>query len=394
MAATDILASSALGLASAGAQQVFTDYNREEDFRNYQLSQRENYHNAQNMQYNAPLMTKLGMAAAGLNPNTMSNPSPATPNAAPLGVHASPELNIAQDNNLMADARLKNAEAEKTELQNDQIKGENESSFENYRQGLETLAKLYKEKGWNDMAESISEEIGNLNALKDEGKLNFNAGNLRGAVNAYTTLDNMQERLSNTFKHVLDTETNYKMLQNGSSTPLSKMPKIQRDLLATQVANNIATHAVLLTQKELNNEQKNELNKLQEKLQADIDKAVAEKQLTEYQARSIYLADWKQLLNDKEFMAAALAKADENQKILLQQAGQFVNAVVTAKTGGKIANSINNVGQSKGNSTTTTRSYHYDSKGKMKGYDVNQSQGSNTMLKRSIPSVDEQNLTW
>ena len=392
--AASILASAGLGLASAGAQQLFTDYNREEDFRNYQKAQEQNYENAQNMQYNVPLMTKLGMAAAGLNPAQMSNPSPSAVPSAPLGSHTAPNVDLAQDNNLMADARLKNAEAEKTELQNDQIKGENESSFENYRKGLESLSNLYKEKGWTQMAESIDEEVGNISALKDEGKLQFNAGNLRGAVNAYTTLEAMQERLTNTFKNVLETETNFKMLQNGASVPLSKMPKIQRDLLASQVANNIATHAVLLTQKELNTEQKNELVKMQQKLQADIDKAVAEKQLTEYQARSLYLADWKQLLNDKEFLAAALAKADENQKILMQQAGQVVNAAVNARTGGKIAQSINNVGQSKGNSTTTTHSYHYDSNGKMKGYDVNQSQGSNTMLKRSIPSFEDQNLTW
>lgn len=386
---SSILEGAAAGLVGAGVQQAFTDYNREQDFGNYMKAQQQNYVNAQDMQRNAPMLTKLGMQAAGLNPAGMSNPTPATPNAAPLGSHASPELNLAQDNNLMADARLKNAEAEKTELQNDQTKGENESSFENYRQGLESLSALYKQKGWTQMADSIDEEIGNLNLLKDEGKLNFNAGNLRGAVNAYTTLDNMQARLSDTFKRVLDTETNYKMLENGASIPLSKMPKIQRDLLASQVANNIATHAVLLTQKDLNVEQKNELKKLQDKLQADIDKAVAEKQLTEYQARSLYLADWKQLLNDKEFLAAVLAKADENQKILLQQTGQFANAVVTAKTGGKIANSINTVGKSKGNTTTTTHSYHYDADGKMKGYDVNQSQGSNTMLKRSIPSWQE-----
>lgn len=386
---TDILAGAAAGLVGAGVQQMFTDYNREQDFGNYMQAQRQNYVNAQNMQYNAPLMTKLGMSAAGLNPAGMSNPTSATPNAAPLATHASPDVNLAADNNMMADARLKNAEAEKTELQNDQIRGENESSFENYRQGLESLATLYKDKGWTQMAESISEEIGNLNALKEEGKLNFNAGNLRGAVNAFTTLETMQQRLTNTFKNVLETETNYKMLQNGASVPLSKMPQVQRDLLATQMANNIATHAVLLTQKDLNTEQKNELVKLQEKLQADIDKAIAEKQLTEYQARSIYLADWKQLMNDGEFMQAVLAKADENQKILLQQTGQFVNAAVTAKTGGKIANSINNVGKSKGNTTTTTRSYHYNADGKMKGYDVNQSQGSSSMLKRSIPSWQE-----
>ncbi len=392
--AESILESSALGLASAGAQQLFTDYNRDEDFRNYQKAQEQNYENSQNMQYNAPLLTKLGMAAAGLNPATMSNPSPASVPSAPLGSHASPSVDLATDNNLMADARLKNAEAEKTELQNDQIKGENESSFENYRKGLESLSNLYKAKGWNQMAESIDEEIGNLNLLKEEGKLQFNAGNLRGAINAFTTLDAMQGRLTDTFKNLLETETNYKMLINGSSVSLAKMPKLQKDFLATQIANNIATHSLIASQKNLSDEQKNELVKLQEKLDADIALAVEQKKLTEYEANQIRYADWKQLMQDGEFMAAVIAKSDEQQKILMQQAGQFANAVVNARTGGKIANSINNVGQSKGNSTTTTRSYHYDSNGKMKGYDVNQSQGSNTMLKRSIPSFEDQNLTW
>lgn len=98
-------------------------------------------------------------------------------------------------------------------------------------------------------------------------------------------------------------------------------------------------------------------------------------------------------MQDGKFMAAVIAKSDETQKIILQQAGQFASAVVNAKTGGKIAKSIGNVGQSKGNTTTTTHSYHYDSKGKMKGYDVNQSQGSNSMLRRSIPNIEDQ-LTW
>lgn len=387
--AASILASSALGLASAGAQQLFTDYNREEDFRNYQKAQEQNYENSQNMQYNAPLLTKLGMAAAGLNPATMSNPSPASVPSAPLGSHVAPSVDLAQDNNLMADARLKNAEAEKTELQNDQLKGENESSFENYRKGLESLSSLYKSKGWTKMAESLDEEIGNISALKDEGKLQFNAGNLRGAVNAFTTLEAMQERLTNTFKNVLETETNYKMLVNGSSVSLAKMPKLQKDLLSTQIANNIATHTLLASQKKLTDEQKNELVKLQEKFNKEIDLLVEQKRLTEYQANEIRYADWKQLMQDGEFMAAVIAKSDEQQKMIMQQAGQFANAVVNARTGGKIAKSINNVGQSKGNSLNTTRSYHYDANGKMKGYDVNQSQGENTMLKRSIPSWQE-----
>lgn len=134
-----ILGGVASGLASAGIQQMFTDYNREQDFGNYQKAQEQNFINAQDSQRNAPILTKLGMEAAGLNPAGMSNPTPVSTPSAPLGSHNSPSVNLAQDNNLMADARLKNAEAEKTELENDQIQGENEASFANYKSKLRVL---------------------------------------------------------------------------------------------------------------------------------------------------------------------------------------------------------------------------------------------------------------
>ena len=385
----DILGGAAAGLASAGIQQMFTDYNREQDFGNYQKAQEQSFVNAQDSQRNAPLLTKLGMQAAGLNPAGMSTPTPASAAPAPLGSHASPSVSLAQDNNLMADARLKNAEAERTELQNEQTQGENEASFANYKKQVQSLESAYRNRGWTQLADSLAEELGTLEELEQKDDFKFNAGHLRGAVNAFSSVQALQDRVSNTFKSLLDTETNYKMLINGSSVPLSKMPQLQRNLLATQIANNIATHSLLASQKELTDEQKNELVKLQEKFDNEISLLIEQKKLTEYQANQIRYADWKQLMQDGEFMAAVIAKSDEQQKIIMQQAGQFANAVVNARTGGKLAQSINNVGQSKGNTTTTTHSYHYDSKGKMKGYDVNQSQGSNTMLKRSIPSWQE-----
>lgn len=384
-----ILGGAASGLASSGIQQIFTDYNREQDFGNYQKAQEQNYINAQDMQRNAPMLTKLGMQAAGLNPAGMINPTPAAVSSAPLGSHASPSVNLAQDNNLMADARLKNAEAEKTELQNEQIQGENEASFENYKKQINSLESVYRERGWTKIADSLAEELGTLEELSEKGDFKFNAGHLRGAVNSFATVQAMQDRVANTLKSVLDTETSYKMLLNGASVDLARMPKLQKDLLASQVANNIATHSLLLSQKNLTDEQKNELVKLQEKLDNEINLLVQQKRLTEYEANQIRYADWKQLMHDGEFAAAVIAKADEQQKMLLQQAGQMANAYVNAKTGGKIAKSINNVGQSKGSSVTTTHSYHYGADGKMKGYDVNQSQGSNSMLKRSIPSWQE-----
>lgn len=393
MSLETVLEGAASGLISGGIQQAFTNFNRKEDFANYQNAQRSNFQFAQEMQMMSPQLTKLGMVAAGLNPAQMNNPTPATAAPAPLGSHASPNVNLTQDNNLMADARLKNAEAEKTELQNDQIRGENEGAYQTYIDQLDSLINAYRSRGWSQQAELLSEERARLNELKSQGKLNFNVGNLRGAVNAFSSVNAMQQRLTDTFDQLLRTETNFKMLVNGQSVPLSRMPETQRKLMITQIANNIATNALLASQKKLTDEQKNEIIKLKEKLDADIELAKSQKQLTDYQANAIYLADWKQLMNDGEFMQAVLAKVDENQKILLQQTGQIANALVNAKTGGKIAQSINNVGQSKGNQSVQTKSYHYDAKGKLKGHDVNTSTSNSTMLKRSIP-FGADDVTW
>lgn len=340
-----ILGSSALGLASAGVQQLFTDYNRDEDFKNYQEAQKQNYENSQNMQYNAPLMTKLGMAAAGLNPNAMSNSSPASVSSAPLGSHAAPSLALAQDNNLMSDARLKNAEAEKTELENEQIRAENESSFQNYKQQIQALASVYSQRGFSEQAEDITEELERLEDLQSKGQLNWNVGNLRGAVKAFATVDKLQERLTNTFEQVLQTETNYKMLVGNQSVSLSKMPDVQRKLLMAQTSANIAQASLMMSQKSLTEEQINECVKMQKKIDADIDRAVAEGELTRTQADSIRNSDWKSLMADGEYLKAILAKADQTEQAILQQMGTFAQTYVGARTGGKIAESLKNNGE-------------------------------------------------
>lgn len=384
-----ILAGAASNLIAGGVQQMFTDYNREQDFGNYQQGVQQNFVNSQDAQRNAPMLTKLGMQAAGLNPAQMNNPTPASAAPTPLGSHASPNINLVQDNNLMADARLKNAEAEKTELQNDIVKGENEGSYQTYIDQLDALSNVYRSRGWSQQAQNLEEERNRLIELKSEGKLDFNVGNLRGAVNAFSSVNALQQRLTDTFEQLLKTETNFKMLINGQSVPLSKMPETQRRLLLTQISNNIATNALLASQKNLTDEQKNELVKLQEKLGADIELAKSQKQLTDYQANSIYYSDWKQLFQDKEFLAAALAKADETQKIILQQTGQIAGAVINARTGKAIADKMGNSKQSQGNHQTTIQ--HYGPDGSSKGVDV--ITGNKTMLNRSIPKWED-SVEW
>lgn len=379
------LAAIGASLASTALNQQLNERNREADFENWQLGRQQSYADSQRAQINAPMNTKIGMMAAGLSP-LLGAPAPSAQTPTPMQNTKAPNLDIAQSMNLVADAKLKEQQAQNVQLQNDNMEGENESSLENYITQMSSLSSLYKQRGWNSMAEGIDEDIARINELKSKGELKFNAGSLRGAVNAFGTAEAMQKRLTNTFENLMNTEANYRMMVNGSAISLSKMPKLQKDLLATQISNNIATHSLLLSQKNLTDEQKNELMKLQEKFQAEIDKLVEEKRLTEYQANQIRYADWKQLFQDGEFMAAVMAKVDEQQKIILQQMGQFANAVVTAKTGGRIANSIDKVNKSKTTSSQQSSTYHYGPDGKLKGFDVNNSSGTGSKLQRSIPT--------
>lgn len=385
----NVIGGAASALVGAELGQHYTDINRSRDFANWDLARSKNFADSQKAQQTAPVNTKIGMMMAGLNPNVIDAPTPpASPASSPMQQTHMQPLEIASASNLMADAKLKDQQAKNVQLQNENMEGENESALENYITQMSSLSSLYKQRGWNSMAESIDEDIARINELKSRGELKFNVGSLRGAVNAFGTAQAMQERLTNTFDQILKTETNYKMVVNGSSISLSKMPELQKNLLATQIANNISTHFLLLSQKNLTDEQKNELVKRQEKFDAEISKMVEEKRLTEYEANQIRYADWKQLFQDGEFMAAVMAKADENQKIVLQQAGQFANAFVNAKTGGRIAQSIGKASEAKSKTSTRTNSYRYDSKGKLKGFDANNSSQSGSKLQRSIPSFE------
>lgn len=389
-----ILAGVAAGMASAGAQQFFTSMNREADFQNYMQAQGRNAQIAQDNQRLAPLQTKLGMQAAGLNPATMnSSSSPAAVPSAPLGSHAAPDVSFSQDNNLMSDSRLKNAEAEKLELQNEQTKAENESSFENYVKQLESLSSAYRQRKWNQQADMLDAELGALYELKKDGKLDWNVGNLRGAVNAFASTQALQERFTNTLDQLLKTETNYKMLINGASYSLSKMPKLQREMIEKQITTQMATTSLLISQKTLTDEQRNELLMMQDKIGAEIVMLEEQGKLTKAQSEQIRNADWKTLLDDGEFRKAMIAQADEKSKIILNQLGSFANAAVNARTGGKIAKSIGTLKESKGNDQRTTSTYHYNEKGELKGHDVQQSSGRRSMLGRSVPNI-ENDLTW
>lgn len=386
-----ILAGLAAGMASSGMQQVFTEHNREADFRNYKEAQTMNNEFAQSQQYLSPQLTKLGMAAAGLNPSTMSATSaPASATSAPLATHQSPTVDFAASTAALADAREKNAEAEKTELQNEQTKHANESSFENYVKQIESVKKLYLSRGFTQQAQSLQEELDNLQQLKDAGKLSWNLGDLDGAIHAFGTADKVQERLQQQLVRQFETEKNFNLLVNGSSFEVAKMPKIQRELMEKQISLSAAQTALAASQNALNDENINYLVKEQEKINREIDELVARKELDKAQANVIKNADWKSLFRNGEFGAGAAAFIDDYTKEIIHALGGILNAGVAYVTGGKVAKSIGSLKQTTGSQQNNTAIYHYDSKGYLKGHDVIQGHQKRTMLNKSVPSSDNE----
>lgn len=320
------------GLASAGAQQIFTDINRQADFRNYQRSQAQNFQNSQDAQRLAPLQTKLGMQAAGLNPVTMNASSaPASTPAAPLGSHASPVVNFANDTAALSQSRLANAEAEKTELENNQTKHANSSSYETYKQNMESVATMYEQRGMDDYASNIRSELENLDKLKESGKLDWNLGDLQGAVKAFGAVDKMQERLQQQLEKQFEVEKNLHLILGDQAVNVAQMPKLQRDLLTKQISLSAAQTALFASEKEVNDQQVQELIEMQQKLRAETSQLVSQKRLTQAQANAVSNADWKSLFKNGEFLQGGVAFLDDYTKLLLHSLGGLLGPIAQVK---------------------------------------------------------------
>lgn len=375
---SSILEGAASGLVGAGIQQMFTDYNREQDFGNYQKSVEQNFVNAQDMQKNAPLLTKLGMQAAGLNPAQMNNPTPTTPASAPLGSHASPTVNFANDTAALAQSRLANAEAEKTELKNDQTKHANVSSFETYKQNMESIATMYEQRGMKDYADNIRAELENLERLKADGKLDWNLGDLQGAVQAFGAIDKMQERLQQQLGRQFEVEKNLHLILNDRAVDVAEMPKLQRDLLAQQISLSMAQTALFASEKEVNQQQIQELIEMQQKLRAETAQLVAQKKLTQAQANLIGNADWKTLFKNGEFLQGGIAFLDDYTKLLIHSLGGLLGPVAQVK-GAKM------IGDRMGTKTVQHEYVPINSDGSYHGYKPQTPSYRRTMLQRGTP---------
>lgn len=373
-----MLEGAASGLVSNGVQQLFTDYNREQDFGNYQKAVQQNFVNAQDLQRNAPMLTKLGMQAAGLNPAQMNNPIPASAASAPLGAHASPVANFANDTAALAQSRLSNAEAEKTELQNEQTTHANESSFETYKQNMDSIATMYEQRGMDDYASNIRSELENLDRLKKDGKLDWNLGDLQGAVKAFGAVDKMQERLQQQLEKQFEVEKNLHLILNDRAVDVAQMPKLQRDLLTKQISLSAAQTALFASEKDVNDQQILELIEMQQKLKAETAQLVYQKKLTQAQANMIENADWKSLFKNGHFLQGGIAFLDDYTKLLFHSLGGLLGPVAQIK-GAKM------IGDRMGTKTVQHEYVPSNVDGGYHGYKPQAPSFRRTMLQRGTP---------
>ena len=382
-----MLAGAALSLGAAAAQQSFTNSNRQKDFANYQEAQEQNFQNSQEAQRNAPVMTRLGMQAAGLNPADMGQPTPATAASAPLGSHASPTVNFAQDTAMLAESRLKNAEAEQKEIEVSREKHKDQSALQNYMQQLRSVANSYRSRGWNDQADELDEELANIDELKAQGKLDFNLGDLQGAVEAFGTVDKMQERLQSQIARLFETEKNFKLLVKNRSEDVAAMPPLQRKLMEKQISLSAAQAALFMSERAVNEEQIDNLVKMREKMNYEIDQLEESSKLSKAQAQSIRNADWKSLFKNGEYLSGAAAFADDYTKEILHTLGGLANAYVGLKTGKGII-------QKMGQKTIQHEYVPSNPNGSYHGYKPNTPSHRRSFLKDGVPLGSDDYETW
>lgn len=323
----EVLAGIAAQKIGSEMSQSYVDKNRQADFENWRLAREQNFNDSQRAQFNAPLNTKLGMMYAGLNPvDASASITPASSQAAPQAQHEMKPLEIAQSTNLMADAKLKEQQAEKVELENDVTKGENEGASNTYKTIAPTLVDALKTAGFTQAADSLQYDLDTVMDKK------LNVGHLRGAVESYKTLTALQQRIQDTYDKVFQTKEIQYKLNNDAAKELAEMPKLQKELTIRYISTQQALAEYYLTGADVNQQQLENMNAEIHKINSEIYSNLKKGYLSEAQADAIRNSDWKTLLYDGEFVKSMVAGGEKLGSAAFEAGSDLARTLIMANS--------------------------------------------------------------
>lgn len=228
--------------------QHFTEQNRSADQRNFEHNQNLSWSQQEQMAQRMPVLTKLGMQAAGLNPN-MPTSLGAVPSAspAPLQTSRNNPINMPALGSLLLDNEVKQASADKlkAETREQEIKNQHLESSDNslnvaLKSSVNRLIGEYKKDGLD------TKSLEDFDKYLDTNKVDF--GTLRSHVESL----NLERMLSSNIRYdvsdALDILINQGKIKEDVASDIIHMSHTQRKLLDKQLAQAIKTISLIAAQ--------------------------------------------------------------------------------------------------------------------------------------------------
>lgn len=334
-------------LAGFGVAKAFDYLATEKQQSNYEQNQKSQQQFTRQMAVDSTPLAALGMRKAGLNPATMS--APLAPVSAPSVSHGAAiptdVTSLVQLASLEIQKEQAYAEIDKinAETQHQRIINTRElTADEDYSQAiidrLEDNKKLFDSVGYD--SSGLQADIDRLK--ENPANLGTFTANMAAIESSSKTMSAFVDKLSNLVRFLVDN----KLIKNDVAlSEMSKKDSRESVLLARKIGTEIAQKYYLTAETEKSKEQINNLQKEQQKIDAEIDNLGSSSAHLRALANKVANEDVNTLIANGEIQKAVTAEIVRGGESFLKGFGQGSGAVVAARLGGFSSKSITDLGK-------------------------------------------------
>lgn len=310
----------AAAFGAMALQQFGTDVNRKlQRESDLEVMEKQQQYNMELMEYQNSMarsnymdsadLTVRGLEKAGINPAAaFNNGSPApigggSIGATPSHANSTPHSNfnavllqnqMAQTENLKAATNKLNADAEKTQIENDNAKGANVAVKDSLLQALAMQEDVYKTYGMGtDRINSLREFIKNSDKV--------NVGTLSTLVKSFDVEKLLSHQLTEKIEDLFDANFKSKMLESDIAQNYVEMSNLGKSLMKKRIALTIQQAALMASETAVNRKQIEHITQSIKNLEQDIENAHHNNQLTDTEYNHLKNGDINTFFENGEY---------------------------------------------------------------------------------------------
>lgn len=298
-------------LGAMALQQFGTDINRKlQRDSDLEVMEKQQQYNMELMQYqndmarknyyDSPDLMARGLEKAGINPASAFNGSTPSPVAGgsigstPSHSSSTPTANnfnavllqnqMAQTENLKAATAKLNADAEKTQIENENSKGANEAVKSSILGALDMQEDVYKAYGLGtERLQSLREFIQKADKV--------NVGTLSTLVKSFDMEKLLSHQLTEKIEDIFDANLKSKFIEQDIAQTYLEMSDLGKKFMKKRIALTIQQAALLASETQVNKEQIKQITQNIKNLQQDIENARHNNQLTDQEYEHLKNSD-------------------------------------------------------------------------------------------------------